>query len=579
MAYDYSSDNQRLEIPNPYKAQNRLLLLCAAVLLVAGLACLWDARSALAGPRGWTALPPLLVGLGLVAAGCIAAATAARRLRFFFGRGRPAGLAPEMAPGLVGGSKPAEGVKELLRQSALVYREPQGAVEGLLYHWVPRLITAPDALQTQARLQFFNLAALAVTTLSFAVAWLAFGSSTVRPWLSWGYFLFGAFFLLKPILGAGSARLNLGSLVGLIAAALLAPVLIGLVAPKLPDLSAWSLGAQTSLMLAAGLAGVGLTVAALLAQVQGPPQTQTSSVQQRLSINVPPNLLLDELERHLQEQWTERIPNRRYAKQEPVIEPNRQAGPFAGELLEETQPMPLANTAPPGVTGALASPRHRFTVLLDLYATLLTLAAVACALAFVKGFDAAQHWRDQPLSYAGLAAILMLVAAFAWKSAAWLWGRFDFESTLLWVELLGTYQTAQIGTGNLLQGQLNTQNTVVRTEAMTLRIWRARLESVTFGKDAARQITAMFSTDQEARALAHHLSVFGQSRASMVTPASEADRQAVQGLAEATAQLEQARPPAATLPGTPAPRHCMHCGSALPGKARFCPQCGHATTA
>lgn len=589
MAYDYSSDNKRLEIPNPYKAQNRLLLLCAMVLLLAGLGCLWSGRSALASTRAWASLPPIGVGLGLLAAGLVAAATAARRLRFFFGRGRPAALAPELNPGTLGGSRVADQVKELLRQSALVYREPVGAVEGLLYHWVPRLITAPEALQTQARLQFFNLAALAVTTLSFAVAWLAFGNALSRPWLSWGYFLFGAFFLLKPILGQGSARLSLGSLVGLIAAALLAPVLIGLAAPQLPNLQAWSLGTQTSLMLAAGLVGLGLTVAALLSQVQGPPQTQTSAVQERLSINVPPNLLLDELERHLQDTWTERIPNRRYAKLEAAIEPTRQAGPFAGELFEETQPMPLPGAASPGIGAALASPRHRWTMVLDLYALLLTLAAAACAIAFVRGFEVDLRWQEQPLSNAGLAAILMLVAAFCWKSAAWLWGRFDFESTLVWVELVGTYQTASIGTGNVLSGQLNTQNTVVRTEAMTLRIWRARIESVCFGKDATRQITTMFSTDKEARELAHHLIDFGQSRASMVSPSSAQDRQTVQGLAEVSGKLVGAGSGAADQLhadlhaqrqlGNTGPRHCSACGAAVPPAARFCPSCGTGLTA
>ena len=141
MAYDYSSDNKRLEIPNPYKAQNRLLLISAAVLLIAGLACLWIGRGALAGPRVWAALPPIGVGLGLLAAGLVAAATAARRLRFFFGRGRPAPLAPELSPGTVGGSRQADAVKEVMRQSALVYREPQGAVEGAT--WGLRYLRIP----------------------------------------------------------------------------------------------------------------------------------------------------------------------------------------------------------------------------------------------------------------------------------------------------------------------------------------------------------------------------------------------------------------------------------------------------
>jgi hypothetical protein len=40
-----------------------------------------------------------------------------------------------------------------------------------------------------------------------------------------------------------------------------------------------------------------------------------------VSLNVPPSLLLDELEQHLQEQWVEPIPNYRYSRIRPVIDP------------------------------------------------------------------------------------------------------------------------------------------------------------------------------------------------------------------------------------------------------------------
>jgi hypothetical protein len=49
MAYDYSSENQRLELPNPYRVQNLFLFLCAAVLLAAGITALLWARAAWQG--------------------------------------------------------------------------------------------------------------------------------------------------------------------------------------------------------------------------------------------------------------------------------------------------------------------------------------------------------------------------------------------------------------------------------------------------------------------------------------------------------------------------------------------------
>ena len=245
MSYDYSSESKLLELPNPYQLQNRLLWLCAALLILAGVTSLFWARAAIQDNALRLVAAPLLAGLVMLAAGLVAAATAARRLRFFFGRGRPASLAPEIPVGATGGSPAADHIKELLRQGGLTYPEPQGAIEGLLYHWAPRLITAPNEVQSLARRYVFNLTAFAATLLSFVFSWLVFGNEATRPWIGMLYFAFGLFVLLKPLLSQGRARLTTASLVGLIAAAILAPVAIGLVGAKLPSLHGFSLNVQT----------------------------------------------------------------------------------------------------------------------------------------------------------------------------------------------------------------------------------------------------------------------------------------------------------------------------------------------
>ena len=54
MAYDYSSESKLLELPNPYQLQNRLLWLCAAVLLLGGIpACSGPARRCRRARCGW----------------------------------------------------------------------------------------------------------------------------------------------------------------------------------------------------------------------------------------------------------------------------------------------------------------------------------------------------------------------------------------------------------------------------------------------------------------------------------------------------------------------------------------------
>ncbi len=600
MSYDYSSESKLLELPNPYQLQNRLLWLCALLLGAAGITSLWWARGAMQDQALRLAAAPLLTGLVVLTASVGCAAAAARRLRYFFGRGRPASLAPEIPAGATGGSPAADTVKELLRQGGLTYPEPQGAVEGLLYHGMPTLITAPLEVQRLARLAMFNLAAIAATLLSFVFSWWLFGTDATRPWIGFLYFGFGAYFLLKPVLSQQRARLSTGSLIGLIAAAILAPVLIGLVGRYLPALGGFSLNLQTFVMLGAALAACGLAMVSVLAQVDRAPQTRTSVEQGRLSMNAPPATLMDELDRTLQSEWTERIPNRRYARIDPLTTAAT-SGSFAGELFEETQPLPVHGTKAPTFVAAVGDRRHGPLLLMDLYAVVLVAVAIGLALHFVRGFDPLAGWRDNRFSLLGISAILSLVAWFCFRWSAMLWGRFNFESVLVWVEVMGSYQTSRIGTGNQFTSRMNTQSDVVRTEAMTLRVWRARIESVVFGKDSARQVTAMFSTEKEARALAQHLMQFAQGQSVLVAPRATEDQARIAALnageralaasADASAAqlsrdihtasaLASVEPPSildldANL-SPPRPRHCTQCGAPAAVGARFCAQCGAA---
>ncbi len=602
MAYDYSSESKLLELPNPYQLQNRVLWLCAAILLAAGVTSLFWAQGAMQQNTLRLVAAPLLAGVSMLAAAIVCGTTAARRMRFFFGRGRPASLAPEIPVGATGGSPAADHVKELLRQGGLTYPEPQGAIEGLLYHWAPTLITAPREVQEQARRYVFNLAAIAATLLSFVVSYAAFGTQTTRPWIGLLYFAFGLFVLLKPIVSQGRARLTPAALVGLIAAAILAPVAIGLVGDKLPALNGFEMTTQTVVMLVGTLVACALAVVAILAQVDSSPQTRASVEQNRLSMNAPPASLMDELDRTMQAAWTERIPNRRYARIDPQTLAGTPSGSFAGELFEESQPLPVAGTKAPSFGAALGEPRHRALLLLDLLAAALVIAAVAMALYFVRAFDVTAPWRDNRFSLIGTAGILAAIAAFCFQASARLWGRFNFESVLTWVEMVGSYQTSRIGTGNNFSSRMNTENDVVRTEAMTLRIWRARIESVVFGKDDARQVTAMFSTEAEAKALAGELMAFARNQSVLVAPFSSEDQNRIAALnageraiapaispamtpavgheAGTAAQVQHHLQTAAALAGAAtARRFCSACGTEVAPGARFCSNCAAPLTA
>ena len=165
--------------------------------------------------------------------------------------------------------------------------------------------------------------------------------------------------------------------------------------------------------------------------------------------------------------------------------------------------------------------------------------------------------------------------------------------------MLGTYQTSRIGTGNNFSSRMNTENDVVRTEAMTLRVWRARIESVVFGKDDARQVTAMFSTEQEAKALAAELMQFARSQSVLVAPFSGEDENRIAALnagemamlppsgAPTAAQVQHHLQAAAALASgavggaadagrnlaAGGRRFCSACGAEATPGARFCSNC------
>lgn len=127
----------------------------------------------------------------------------------------------------------------------------------MLYHWAPRLITAPLAIQNQAKVAFYNLCAMLVTALSFTLAWGVFGTEASRPLLSIAYFIFGAVFLLRPVVTASTARLTTASVVALLAVAILGPALVGLLVRVLPQAPQLSLAQQTTMLLGSGLGARG----------------------------------------------------------------------------------------------------------------------------------------------------------------------------------------------------------------------------------------------------------------------------------------------------------------------------------
>ena len=155
MSYEYSRSSQNFTFPNPLREHNLFVGAAAAVAGLTGFVLLFQARSALHTGAHLQALAVALVAFVLISVGGTLLFQVFSQLRFFFGRGRPQGLAPQLQPDQTGTSTVADSyIKETLRQQALDYPEPGDPLSGLLYYLVPDLIYSPRPVRAFAERQF-----------------------------------------------------------------------------------------------------------------------------------------------------------------------------------------------------------------------------------------------------------------------------------------------------------------------------------------------------------------------------------------------------------------------------------------
>ncbi|MDP1699177.1 MAG: zinc ribbon domain-containing protein [Xanthomonadaceae bacterium] len=580
MAYEYSSTSRRLDVPNPLRSENVFLFAAAAILLAAAVYLLMISRGAMAAGNGWWSAVPLVVGVILLVRAILKLAKGLGQLRFFFGRGQPVGLADELGQDQAGISEKAADLRETLRQNALTYAEPQGALSGLLFSWIPDLIFAPAPIQQVTQRQFQTALALLATALSWAVSMITLSDPKSSAWSGLFYFLFATFLLVKPLDAGigGRAQMGMRSLVGLVLLAMFGPVLIPSLSASLPDIGWLRLNLQTGILMASALLAVALFFVALMRQLNAPPPTTMAREQLALSFNAHPKQLLDELDRLLQANWSEQIPNRRYAFEEPQV--GSGAGSFRAELIEETQPLPRTDMPVYDLAGSLASPRYRWLVWLDVAALAFTIGEALGWVAFAHAFDPAGVARDA-LFWASLAIALLVVARFCFNAAHVLWLRFDFLSEIIWVEMSGNYQAADFEFGAQFTDRVKSKRQVINIETMTLRVWVAELETVNFGKQTQRWLIGMRGLRDKARMYAEHLTDFAGAQSIIVAPTAAADVQKVAAMSAmnklaqnnaGTASLPQ--PLLAALTAAGGARFCHSCGSGNETDARFCGQCG-----
>jgi hypothetical protein len=589
MSYEYSSESRRLDFPNPYKVENYFLFIAAAILSCGGITLLILSRGSLAEQVSAWSLAPLGIGVLLLLKGIAFGAQAMSQLRFFFGRGEPAGLAREVVPEQECDLHEAKNLKETLRQNALTLQEPRGPLNGLLYSLIPALIYAPARIRNFAQRMFQTGLAMLATLLSFLVAWVGFSGATHASLMGLFYFGFTLYLLLRPLEQGFAAQAEIGvqGLMVLVLAAVFGPVLIPMTGDILPDLSWLSLNGQILILLLSGCIAIALAFVAMTQQIVVPAATTVACEQTTLSFNAHPKQILDELDRELQKNWVDNIPNRRYSKSVPDILINEKSGSFRADLLEETQPMPRDNVREPDLAGVFSEPRHRWLAWLNVFGLVLMVLAIISLVRFGGSLDTTGFKREL-IAYATYGGATLLLANFCFKAGNPLWGRFDFVSDLIWIEMNGNYQAATLEYGNEWTDRIKTQKQVINVETMTLRVWIAQLDTVAFGKLSGRALVGMQGLSGKSKYLAEHIVRFASGQNMIVAPTAQGDMQKIATLAamnnaqnhdtphplqEAVMQAVVPHAAPGTL-STGTRRLCSGCGHRADPTANFCSGCG-----
>lgn len=620
MAYEYSSEQAQLDFPNPYRIENILWSLRAGILLVCAVALMLLARRHLATQSMGSFVVPVVLGAGLFVLAAWNFVRIGQQLRVFFGRGQPAGLAAELQPDQTGSTDAARAVMQTVRQGALEFAIPAGALNGVLYSLVKNLITAPVYIQNVLQNRFSNLASYTFLMATMLVALLFTWDSPVQGWVGVFFLLLVVFMAIRPVSGQNSqamVRFNLMQVLALTLVAILGPVVLGFAQSALPDLSWASFGTQALLILLVLVVIEGVFFIAVQRHIDLPPPVSKVDTQDSISFNSDPNLLMQELDREMQRNWVHRIPNRRYARVLPDIALDQGTGKFKAQLMEESQPLAPRAFSKMDWSVVQAYPRFFWLMLIDVLGVVLTLMGALALVVFALRFNAFQDWRPV-LGFATLGLSLVAVGGYAFRSAHTLWGRFDFESTLTWVEMEGSYIRSKVDIGNRLQDRVFTARDVVNVESMTLRVWVMDLRSVVFGHQShgsvtRRIVTGMVSRPDEAQYLKNLVRQFASEQSIVVAPRAAEDAQRMASLGAlnqlGAASQSQGALPAGTLAGAvlqgmdamagvpgdsagvdgaelvvaaavPAVqqkrqgRHCRSCGAAhLPGDA-FCENCG-----
>ena len=583
MAYRWSLEGPAFEFPTPYGTENRFLVwrgyaLIFFAVVIAGVVSFVSGDTAAAPvitleklPEPASVVPHLVAAmlLSLLGARDLWKASAQRTL--LLAPGQPSSLAadvPREASGIGAGAGP---LQRLLEVGEFKQAEVAGPYAAALARLGPDLAAAPTTLHAYLRVRVAHLVLAAGLAGVLLLSFLAFSQPSAQGLAALVPLLVCAGVLAHRALWPDDAALRPWMVAVLVLATGALAGAVGWHADAVPrsaSVPRLGLPLAAAVMLCSVALFEGLGVLAARAQLQAPWLPAVAPEVGEMAFEGDPEQLLRDIDLELHRQWTEGIPNRRYAWQAAPPSRAGDEGRFQAVVLEETQPLVPNAVAKPGRQAVPAAPqtaqRLRGLWALDVAGLLWSLAGT---LAWV--WLAWAHMRAPGASWVpGAAGIVGLaVGGYALRVGHLLWSRVEVTSTLTWLDLGGqitaTQRMAEAGRG---------RGESLRVPELGLRARVAKLRSVFYAAAPHGPGSRVMLELQAERAAAEAWLPAVQELARKAQPPTTPAVQAA-----ARAKVRDARPAeaeAAPFPPRRPARFCPHCGTPLLQGARFCQHCG-----
>lgn len=577
MAYRWSLEGPAFEFPTPYGTENRFLVwrgyalilfavvIAAVVSFVAGDPAAAPVITLEKLPEPASAVPHLVAAmlLSLLGARDLWKASAQRGL--LLAPGQPSSLAADVPRERSGIGPGAAPLQRLLEVGEFRQAPVGGPYAAALATLGPDLAATPVTLHAYLRVRVAHLALVAGLALVLGVSLLVLRTPPAQGLAALVPLLVCAGVLALRALQPDSAALPPWLVAVLL---LLSAVATGALAafagmvPRADAVPRLGLPLAAAVMLGSVFLFEGLGLLAARAQLQAPWLPAVAAAENEMSFEGDPEQLLRDIDLELHRQWTEGIPNRRYAWQARAGEDRR----FQAVVLEESQPLvPGAGrrTAP---AVPQTPQRLRGLLMLEVAGLLWSLAG---ALAWV--WLAWAHMRAPGASWvpgaAGIAGLA--VGGYALRVGHLLWSRVEVSSVLTWLDLGGpiaaTLKPADTG---------RARTETLRVPELRLRARVVLLKSMFYAAAPHGPGSRVMLELQAERGAAEAWLPAVREMARKAQPPSSP---ALQAAARAKARDgREPRPAEAEVPMAPRrpARFCPHCGTPLLAGARFCQHCG-----